>query len=473
VPDVDIKSGEEVLARKQILPDSMGRAIQDQALTTSVAIAKILHLSKTGRQIPFASATVDGAEHEEELSLYRCLFGRDSLIISHLMRNSMPHLTPNSVMELGEHQGSELNPQTEEEPGRIPHEVRESDDPIAVRLQETNGWRFPYYGSVDATLLWLTAACSSIARGLLDHSQLCGDVRLEVRIERAVGWVLTRLERHSGFICSERSGASGIENQVWKDSGDSYMHSDGTLARSNARGSVETMAEAFDALVAVADGLDASHFSFSLCSSSDLRRSAEQVRRHLLSDLWLGDRFALGWDYNPLGTMETLDSMTSNQGRLLNSRILEGEAHRPYVEAIVEAIMDPSMLGRSGLRTLSANHVSYRPGGYHTGSAWPFDGALVAEGLMRHGFHREAHRLFAPTAVALRDVKGYPEFLRGDAPNHGWITTEVVDIISKETGHRNRVCQPPQLVQGWTVAAAIWSRDFALSEPMDFRSQKS
>jgi glycogen debranching enzyme len=103
---------------------------------------------------------------------------------------------------------------------------------------------------------------------------------------------------------------------------------------------------------------------------------------------------------------------------------------------------------------------SYRPGGYHTGSAWPFDGVLTARGLLKQGFTRESVMVQEKIKRAIESSGGYPEFFRGDWPETDLINRFIHDVQSVDaSGVRtsiNRVAQPPQIIQGWTVGAYSW-----------------
>jgi hypothetical protein len=61
---------------------------------------------------------------------------------------------------------------------------------------------------------------------------------------------------------------------------------------------------------------------------------------------------------------------------------------------------------------------------------------------------------------AIESSGGYPEFLRGDWPESDLINRFVQDVqFEDETGIRegtNRIAQPPQIIQGWTVATYSW-----------------
>jgi glycogen debranching enzyme len=47
-----------------------------------------------------------------------------------------------------------------------------------------------------------------------------------------------------------------------------------------------------------------------------------------------------------------------------------------------------------GVRTLGDSHPAYDPLGYHTGSVWPHDSALIAAGLRRYGFDEDFGLVF-------------------------------------------------------------------------------
>lgn len=417
---------------------------------------------QNGNQIPFAAVALKHHAQIPEQNLFRCLFGRDSLLISNLLGARVPQLEFNVVKALGLVQGNSFDDLSEEEPGRIAHEVRNQGDIRALELMANGNWKFPYYGAVDATLIWLQAVAriSSSDPNALDF-ELDG-VPLWRRAISATAWILRRLQTPSGLIESNRSNPHGIQNQVWKDSEDSYMHADGTLARGGSTASIETVGETYDALrSAIEIQKMRPHADWPL-STSELMCEAISLRGKLIELLWLGDRFALGTERTSTGAQFAFNSLASNQGRLLDSRILEGEEMLEYRKAIAESLCDPQLLGTSGLRTLSASHPSYRPGGYHTGTAWPMDGVFAARGLAKFGFFRESLMLLSRTKTAIESIGGYPEFFRGDSTENGLVTTQLTDVVSengKRPGHSNRVCQPPQMIQGWTVAAYAWITD--------------
>ena len=72
--------------------------------------------------------------------------------------------------------------------------------------------------------------------------------------------------------------------------------------------------------------------------------------------------------------------MSSNAGHCLVTGLLDGER----AEALAERLMSEEMFTGWGVRTLSSSERRYNPMGYHNGSLWPHDNALIAAGLARN-----------------------------------------------------------------------------------------
>lgn len=461
MPKADIKTGERIVADVRIL------SLDDPIFNpnTRPPIDKAIQLilgRQLGYEVPFAAVPLDHHKHIQAENLFRCLFGRDSLLIANLLRSRMPNLELDVVKALAEVQGMKYDELSEEEPGRIAHEVRDASDQQGNLIEISLGWRFPYYGAVDSTLIWLKTLASIAKENPTVLDVVINGLPLWRRAISATEWTLRRLGTPSGLIESHRVNPNGIQNQVWKDSGDSYMHADGTLAEGDSTASIETTGEAYEALFGAAEIQKLKPHGDWPMSEESLKHEAEKIRQRLMDLLWLGDRFALGTERNAEGLQTAFDSQASNQGRLLDSAILDGPEMSKYRKAIAEALTDTQLLGPSGLRTLSADHPSYRPGGYHTGSAWPMDSVFAARGLLRHGFNSQASLLLSKTKSAIESVGGYPEFFRSDPSENGLLTTQTTDVVSEMNGGQgktNRVCQPPQMIQGWTVGAYAWLND--------------
>lgn len=232
-----------------------------------------------------------------ELRKFEVLFGRDSLITARFVHDLFPRLTHVTIHALARYQGSRWESASEEEPGRIPHEVRDPADPIAQHISRSSGWKWPYYGAVDTTPLFISAI-ASLARTGWDVEDLKGPLLA------AVDWLLRRLKAGDGILVHQPSNPKGIENQVWKDSWDAFSHVDGTVA-SPPIAAIDAQAIAYDACVDGAELLErlgaADH------RPRMLRHAANVIRSVIISDFWLTDGMssypALGVDWSgPGGT---------------------------------------------------------------------------------------------------------------------------------------------------------------------------
>jgi glycogen debranching enzyme len=60
---------------------------------------------------------------------------------------------------------------------------------------------------------------------------------------------------------------------------------------------------------------------------------------------------------------------------------------------VAAQLMSDRLFSGWGIRTLSVDDRGYNPIGYHVGTIWPHDNAIVALGLARYGFRDEANRI--------------------------------------------------------------------------------
>ena len=57
---------------------------------------------------------------------------------------------------------------------------------------------------------------------------------------------------------------------------------------------------------------------------------------------------------------------------------------------VARTLLAPGSFSGWGVRTLATSESHYNPMGYHTGSVWPHDNALIALGLARYGLAEKA-----------------------------------------------------------------------------------
>src|SRR4051812_21424972 len=384
---------------------------------------------------------------ESALRLFEVVFGRDSLTVALVVADLFPRLLEATVLYLAGIQGRRFDALREEEPGRVVHEVRDV---------ETDGvWGFPYYGAVDSTALFVRAAVRATERRPEFAAERVSGRETGVgdALGAAVSWLLRRLaEDDLGLLSHHRANPHGLENQVWKDSWDSMAHADGTICNHAAPvASVEAQALAYDALVEAA----AQH-----PSPATLLEAARRLERAVEEHLWVDDPeggfYAIGVDRDPgSGAPRLLETRASNMGWLLDSRLLDPPEHAARRKRLVDLLLSGEFLADGGIRTLSAREARFRPRAYHNGNVWAHDNYVISLGLARHGFRDEAQELQRRLAASCRATHRFPEFVAGGEPGSDLIAKRIVDVFDSRNDRVNRVEQPPQEIQGWTVAAMV------------------
>jgi glycogen debranching enzyme len=389
-------------------------------------LARVERPEEVGRNGPLIAArTTDGNADQAALRLFEIVYGRDSLVAALFVADLFPLLRETTVLYLARYQGKGYDTRSEEEPGRIAHMIRKPSP------EEKLG--YPYYGSVDATPHFISAATHAIQARPGFESEI-GDA-----LDGAVAWLLRRLASDElGLLSYQRVNPHGIANQVWKDSWDSMSHADGTVANHAAPvASLEAQALAYDALVEVGE-----------LHAAD--RLAQAVEKHF----WLGDFYAIGVDRDPAtGAPRPVATRASNMGWLLRSRLLDGREDRQ--RRIVELLFSDELLAESGVRTLSKREVRFRPRSYHNGTVWPHDNYLISLGLEQRGFVDEAQELRHRLASFCRATRRLPEFVAGGDSGDALFTKRIVDVYDTTNDRQNRIEQPPQEIVCWTVTAMV------------------
>ncbi|MGH9082388.1 MAG: amylo-alpha-1,6-glucosidase [Acidimicrobiales bacterium] len=327
---------------------------------------------------------------------FMTLFGRDSLLTSWMV---LPHdgsLALGTLQTLARLQGTKVEPMSEEEPGRILHEVRSGLD-----AEMSLGGGNVYYGSVDATPLFVM---------LLGELRRWGLARRDIEAllpaaDRALSWIDHFGDRDGdGFVEYQRATDRGLLNQGWKDSFDAISFASGTLAEPPIA-LAEVQGYVYAAYLA------RGHFADEVGDhelAEHWRQKAHALKRRFNEEFWLPERghYALALD----GQKRPVDALASNIGHCLWTGIVD-EQHAPDVAG---HLTGPDMFTGFGVRTLAASMGAYNPMSYHNGSVWPHDNAIVAAGLMRYGFIAEAQRV-ASALFDAADLLGgrFPELFCG------------------------------------------------------------
>jgi glycogen debranching enzyme len=294
-------------------------------------------------------------------------FGRDALLTSWELLSVAPHIAVESLRTLAHYQGHKDDPFSEEEPGKIMHELRRGE---MARTGESP--HSPYYGTIDATPLWLMLLGET--RRWLGDDKLIEE--LWPNAERALDWITRRLEQGGGFVRYQRSNGKGLTNQGWKDSRDGVSFPDGTLAEPPIA-LVEVQGYVVGALRAMASLYEARGDPQ---RGSELSLRARELEERIQEAFWVEETgfYALALD----GDSKKVPTITSNPGHLLFARA----ALRDRASRIVDVMLSDGMFSGFGVRTLARGQAVFNPLSYHNGSVWPHDNALFAIGASE--YHR-------------------------------------------------------------------------------------
>lgn len=359
----------------------------------AVALRDLLSLQFTGQELGEGEVTLAAG-----IPWFLALFGRDSLIAAYQALPYFPYVAPGVLRALARLQGQRVDPISEEEPGKIPHEYRRGDLPVP----NTPIPAFPYYGTIDATPLFLILLGATYR-----HT---GDLGLVEELRepalRALEWMDRYGDRDGdGFLEYQRATATGLVNQGWKDSWDAIRFHDGTLAQAPIA-LCEVQGYAYAARLAAADLFTALGEE---ARAQALRQQAAELAARFDRAFWLPERgyYALALD----GAKQRVDSLTSNPGQALWTGIVAPSR----AAQIADHLLGPELFSGWGVRTLGAAERAYNPVGYHTGSVWPHDNSLIAAGLARCGFQGHAAQIIEAQLAAAADLPGYrlPELFAG------------------------------------------------------------
>ena len=310
------------------------------------------------------------------LPWFMALFGRDSLITAYQALPFVPDLARSTLKALAYYQAVERDDFRDAEPGKILHELRRGKLASLGRIPHT-----PYYGTHDATPLWLI---------LLDeYERWTGDTELVNELKEPAAAALEWIEihgdiDHDGYLEYQSRSTLGLGNHCWKDSRDSIVDAQGRIAQGPIATS-EVQGYAYDARIRAARLFREVWGEEQ--QAARLEEDAAALKRAFNEDFWVAPsgHFALALD----GNKEQVDSETSNTGHLLWSGIVDTER---AVE-VTARLLSQGMFNGWGLRTLAAGEVAYNPIGYHTGSVWPHDTGIAAEGMRRYAQREPAARI--------------------------------------------------------------------------------
>jgi glycogen debranching enzyme len=336
------------------------------------------------------------------LPWYLAIFGRDAIITSLQTLMLGARHARGTLRTLAAYQATEDEPFRDARSGKIAHEIRFGELASSGQIPHAR-----YYGTADATPLWLML--------LAEYERWTHDRQLVEELlpaaELALAWIDDEGDLDGdGFVEYQRRSEHGLQNQGWKDSWDSVRFADGRFAEGpialvEVQGYVHAAKRDLAGLYALLGRDD---------DARRLRDESAQLKRQIHEAFWLPGEgyYALALD----GRKRPVDSLTSNPGHLLWT----GAVDEPFAGQVVARLLSPELFSGWGIRTMATTMRAFNPISYHNGSVWPHDNSLIAAGLCRYGYAREARTLVDSLLEATQwfDQHRLPELFCGYDRSH-------------------------------------------------------
>ncbi|PYR64027.1 MAG: hypothetical protein DMF88_23965 [Acidobacteria bacterium] len=323
------------------------------------------------------------------MPLYPAFFGRDAVTAGWqaAMVDRGRSLSA-ALLRLGRMQSNRFDAWHDEEPGRIPYQMRSG--PLAI-LDENP--YYAYYADFASPLMYIISLANLYA--------WVGDTQVIRRhwdtARRILDWARQYGDRDGdGYLEYQTRSKMGTKNQGWKDSGDAIIYDDGSpvpapIATCELQGYWFTAQRLMAMMAWMLGERDTARAYW---------KNAAELKERFNRDWWVEEEgfFALAMDPGK----RLVKAVTSNVGHCLATGIIDAD----YVRPVVGRLFAPDMFSGWGIRTLSSSHAFYNPLSYHRGTVWAVEQGTILFGLRRFGFDARAHDL----ARAMFDLAQlYPE----------------------------------------------------------------
>lgn len=327
------------------------------------------------------------------------VFGRDALIAAQFLLPVAPALARGTLNYLASWQGTTHNERRDEDPGKILHEIRHGE------LARTGAVPHrPYYGSIDATPLWITLL-SETWRWTGDESVVTS---LRGTLDAALEYIEDAVDAAGDdpFLYYHDVGQVGVVHKEWRDSANGVQYRDGHKA-TPPLASAAVQGYQYDALTSAAEIISIVRGNEQ--RAQELKGKADELATAFDDAFWMADRQTYATACTPGG--EQVNSITSTAGHCLWSGIVPSAR----VDSVADSLLSPGLFSGWGLRTLTAEDAAYSPVSYHAGGVWPHDNAIAALGLAAYDRHEAAAKIVEAQldAMVRMDDKSAPELFCG------------------------------------------------------------
>lgn len=406
------------------------------------------------------------------------IFGRDSIETAEDILATHQLLVRDIILTLAKLQGSNFNPTSEEEPGKVHHEYRRlrfGKQPVPIISQHILErleliWGTPhdremiYYGCADSTPLYVRLVGRYVAAygPTILHESVTrrnGETHtIKESVEQALDWLAEKLINHPlGLHSYKAINPTGLVNQIWKDSPTSHIHITGDLPNfEQPVASLELQGYAYDALLAGIEMQIGAPEKVAFW-----QHLATHLQEQTIKQLWMPEQhyFAQGLDVDPqTNTPRQIATFTSEAGALLDSRLIHelgAEEAQHYTSKIASRIFAPDFLTNTGIRCRSTTHwdlVDYID--YHGPNVvWPKETFDIAKGLHRSGLHFLASQLERRLQSSFERAGEFYEFFYVSRDGKVWYDRNLA-LHHFEAESHGRHTPKPERGQAWTIAAA-------------------
>lgn len=414
-------------------------------------------------------ATDEGINASGKDEVFGCIFGRDSFItILKLLRvyknqfnqgqidvTPLKEMCMRALTTLISLQGTTINIESGEEPGKFIHEYRK--DKYERLINRPRPW-FLYpdkilrnFDSIDSTPLGLIA--------IHKYWKATGDSAFLVNalpaVENALNWIMTYGDKDRDFLLeyelSPERLHGGLVVQSWTDSRESLAGLDGSFP-DYPIAPVEVQGYAWLAL-----NLWADFFADSDANFPNRQNYAKKLRSYALSmKKEFNDKFIFMSEelYFPVqaldGHKNQIQTVTGNPLLLLwatyfKSGAPESIIDKKYIPDLVARSFMPDMFDETaGIRTMSALAKTYNAeqNSYHNGSFWPKLNGMSHEGLLNFGYLEAAEKLKSATLLPIHHF---------GTPIELYVKDETGGYLPFQTSWGKTSCRQ----QAWSAAVAL------------------